>query len=71
MLFRSQSVGLHLRLENVGTLEIMRLTRRQQKGERIAQGIDHRMDFCAQSASAAPDRFVALTVFLGAPALCW
>src|SRR6266403_5519188 len=43
---------------------------RQEEGKRIAQGIDQRMDFGAQSAFAAPDRLV-FTLFFWAPALCW
>jgi hypothetical protein len=65
-----ESIGLHLRQQNVGTVEVVGLARRQQKGERIAQGIDQGVDFCAQSAAAAPDRFVDLAVFLGAPVAC-
>jgi len=34
-----------------------------QPGQRIAKGIDHGMDFRAQSAFAAPDRLV-FTVFI-------
>lgn len=48
----------------------MSLARRQQKGDRVAQSVDYGVDLCAQSASAAPDRLVALTIFLGAPVLC-
>src|SRR3954453_21443883 len=48
----------------------MRLSRRQEEAERIAQGIDQRVDFRAQSASAAPDPLV-FAVFFWAPALCW
>src|ERR1043166_2252239 len=43
----------------------MRLARRQQKANRIPEGIDHGMDLCAQSAPAASDRFFAVTVFFG------
>jgi hypothetical protein len=41
----------------------------QKEGERVAQGINQRMDFGAQPAFAAPDRFVS-AVFFWAPALC-
>src|ERR1700680_3321608 len=41
----------------------------QQEGKRIAQGVDQRMDFGAQSAFAAPDCLV-FAVFFWAPALC-
>src|SRR6266446_10218271 len=48
----------------------MRLARGQEEGERIAQCVDHRMNFGAQSAFAAPDCLV-FAVFFWAPALCW
>ena len=66
-----QGVGLHLQQQDMGAVEIMGLARRQQKGQRVTQGIEQSVDLCAQSASAAPDSFVALTVFLGAPVACW
>jgi hypothetical protein len=47
----------------------MCLTWRQEEGKRIAQGVDQRMDFGAQSAFARPDRLV-FAVFFWAPALC-
>jgi hypothetical protein len=47
----------------------MCLTSCEEEGKRIAQGIDQRMDFGAQSALATPDRLV-LAVFFWAPALC-
>src|ERR1700752_3941115 len=65
-----QSVGLHLGQKRVGTFQVMGLPGRQEEGQRIAKGIDHGMDFRAQSAFAAPDRLV-FTVFFLAPALCW
>lgn len=65
-----QRIGLQLRQQRVGPLQIMRLTRGQEEGERIAQGIDQGVDFGAQSAFAAPDRLVFAVFFL-APALCW
>ena len=64
-----QGVGLHLGQKRVGTFQIMGLPRSQKEGQRIAQGIDHGMDFRAQSAFAAPDRLV-FAVFFWAPALC-
>jgi hypothetical protein len=45
------------------------LTRRQQKPQRIAKGIDKGVDLGAQPAFAAPDRFV-FARFFWAPALC-
>ena len=65
-----QGIGLHLRQQRVGAFEIMGLTGGQKEGERIAQGIDQAVDFCAQSAFAAPDRLI-FAVFFFAPALCW
>ena len=66
-----QSIGLHVRQQRVGALQIMGLARSQKEAEWIAQGIDQGVDLCAQSASAAPDRLVRRTVFLGAPVACW
>jgi hypothetical protein len=70
-LVSQQNVGLHLRQQDIGAIEVMGLARRQQKGERVAQGIDQGMDLYAQSASAAPNRFVRLAIFFGAPVACW
>ena len=53
-----QGVGLHLGQKHVGTLQIMGLPRSQEEGQRISKGVDHGMDFGAQSAFAAPDRLV-------------
>ena len=64
-----QGVGLHLRQQRVGTLQIMGLPRSQEEGQRISKGVDHGVDFGAQSAFAAPDRLV-FAVFFWAPALC-
>ena len=58
-----QSVGLHLGQKHVGTLQIMGLPRGQEEGQRIAKGVDHGMDFGAQSALAAPDRLVFAVFF--------
>src|SRR6516162_10177901 len=46
----------------------MGLPGRQEEGQRIAEGIDHGMDFRAQPAFAAPDRLVFIVFFW---ALCW
>src|SRR5246127_4135586 len=48
----------------------MRLAWGQEERYRIAQCVDHGMDFGAQPAFAAPNRLV-FTVFFWAPALCW
>ena len=58
-----QGVGLHLGQKRVGTFQIMGLPRSQEEGQRIAKGIDHGMDFRAQSAFAAPDRLVFAVFF--------
>jgi hypothetical protein len=42
-----QHVGFHQRLPRVGTFQIVRLARREEEGERIAQRIDQAMDFGA------------------------
>lgn len=66
---RQQSIGLHLRQQGVGAVQIVGLAWGQKEGGWIAQRIDQRMDFGAQSAFAAPDRF-AFAAFFWAPALC-
>jgi len=58
-----QGVGLHLGQKHVGTLQIMGLPRSQEEGQRIAEGVDHGMDFGAQPAFAAPDRLVFAVFF--------
>jgi hypothetical protein len=55
---RQQGVGLHLGQKHVGTLQIMSLPRSQEEGPRIPEGVDHGMDFGAQSAFAASNRLV-------------
>ena len=58
-----QGVSLHLGQKLVGTLQIMGLPRSQEKSQRISEGIDHGMDFGAQSALAAPDRLIFAVFF--------
>ena len=58
-----QGVGLHLGQKRVSTFQVMGLPRSQEEGQRIAKGIDHGMDFRAQSAFAAPDRLVFAVFF--------
>jgi hypothetical protein len=43
--------------------QIMRLARGQEERKRIAQCVDHQMDFCAQPAFAAPNRLVFVIFF--------
>jgi len=50
--------GHHLRQERIGALHVVCLTPRQKERERIAQRVDKRVDFGAQSAVARPDRLV-------------
>jgi hypothetical protein len=64
-----QGVGRHLRQQRVGAGEIMGLAWRQQKAQRIAEGIDQGVNLGAQPAFAAPDRLV-FAGFFWAPALC-
>jgi hypothetical protein len=45
------------------------LSRRQQKRQRIAEGVDQGMNFCAQPAAAVANR-LSVIFFFGAPALC-
>jgi hypothetical protein len=52
----------------------MGLARRQKEPQRIAQGVDERVDLGAQPTPAAPDRFCAIfraAVLWRAPSLCW
>jgi hypothetical protein len=55
--------GFQLGQQFVGAIEIMRLAASQKEGDRIAQSIDHGVDFGAQSASAAPDRLIFTRFF--------
>jgi hypothetical protein len=64
-----QDIGCHLRQQRISARQIVSLTRRQQKPQRIAKGIDQRVNLGAQPAFAAPDRFV-FARFFWAPALC-
>jgi hypothetical protein len=53
----------------IGANKIMRLPTGQEEAQRIAEGINQRMDFGTQSAARSPDRLV-LASFFFAPALC-
>jgi hypothetical protein len=63
-------VGFHLRQERVSAFQIMRLARGQEERKRIAQCVDHEMDFCAQPALLRPIAWFSPSLFW-APALCW
>jgi hypothetical protein len=58
-----QGVSLHLGQKLVGTLQIMGLPRSQEESQRISEGVDHGMDFGAQSAFAASDRLIFAVFF--------
>ena len=60
---RQQGFGPHVRQQRIGAFQIMGLAGRQEEGQRIAKGVDHCMDFGAQSAFAAPDRLVLAVFF--------
>lgn len=62
-LVRQQHVGCHQRHQRVGAIQIVRLSRRQIEGERIAKRIGQTMDFSAQTAFAASDRLVFVVFF--------
>ena len=49
--------------------QIVDLPWREHQFDRIAKGIDERVDFCRQPTAGSPDRLFA--VFFRAPALCW
>ena len=62
-------VGLDLRQQYVGAIEIAGLSGGESEAGRIAQSVDRGVDLGAQSAFAAADRFV-FAVFFWAPAEC-
>ena len=68
-LIGDQRFGLHCWQQLVGTQKIVRLAAGQGEANRIAERIDQRVDFGAQSAARAADRLV-LAGFFWAPALC-
>ena len=63
------NVGLDLRQQDVGAVEIAGLSGCEREAGWIAQSINRRIDLGAQSAFAAPDGFV-LANFFWAPAEC-
>ena len=48
-----QQVGGHLRQQRISRGQVVRLSRRQQKAQRITERVDQRMDLGAQTAAAA------------------
>ena len=48
-----QQVGGHMRQQRIGPGQVVRLSRRQQQAQRIAERVDQRMDLGAQTAAAA------------------
>ena len=48
-----QQVGGHMRQQGISPGQVVRLSRRQQEAQRIAERVDQRMDLCAQTAAAA------------------
>ena len=55
--------------QRFGACQVVVLPRRQHQFDRIAQGINERVDFGRQSAAGSPNGLRA--VFFRAPALCW
>ena len=64
-----QQLGFHRRQEMIGALEIMSLPSGQEEPERVAKGIDQRVDFGAQPTAGSPDGLIQPS-FFWAPALC-
>jgi len=62
-------IGRHFSKQDIGTIQIASLPRRQKKAGRVTQGIDGGVDFCAQSSARAADG-LRFAPFLRAPALC-
>ena len=48
-----QQVGGHMRQQRINPSQVVRLSRRQQKAQRITERVDQRMDLGAQTAAAA------------------
>ena len=64
-----QGVGGKLGQEGVGAVQVVRLSRREQEADRVAERVDQSVDLGAQPAFAAADRLVRAGFFC-APALC-
>jgi hypothetical protein len=55
-----QQIGGHWRQQSIGPGQIVGLSRGQEEAQRIAEGIDQRVDFCAQPALAAANCLVVI-----------
>ena len=64
-----QSAGIDGFDQRFGTGEVMILAGAEHHLDRIAEGVDERVNFGAQSAAGSADGLRA--VFFWAPALCW
>ena len=53
-----QQVGGHVRQQRISPGQVVRLSRRQQEAQRIAERVDQRMNLGAQTAAAAAKRLV-------------
>ena len=68
-LVSDQSAGIDGFDQRFGTSEIVILARAEHHRDRIAEGIDERVNLGSQSAAGSADGL--RTVFFWAPALCW
>ena len=64
-----QSAGIDGFDQRLGASQIVLLARAEHHLDRIAEGIDERVNFGGQSAAGSADGL--RTVFFWAPALCW
>ena len=64
-----QQIGLHLGQQVIGANQIMGLAAAQHERDRVAQSIDERVNFGAQSTAGSPDGMIVTGFFL-APTLC-
>ena len=53
-----QSAGRHVRQQRIGAGQIVRLSSRQQKRQRIAECVDQGVDLGAETAPATSDRLI-------------
>ena len=59
-----QQIGGHLRQQGIGAHQIMRLPRRQQECQRIAERIDQGMKLRAEAAAAAAKRLIRVFLWV-------